>query len=191
MLLGLGLLLLVALFLAADAGPDGSRLARHYPTVLLVSGVAVTLLCLVLLQQVIRLLRQRMRGEPGARLTTRLVVFFLVLSVPPAGVVYAFGLRFLHASIDSWFELPLKTALEDALEISRQSLEVRVRRAARQATTLAADLGDLGRDEHEARLELALEEFGADELSLFVPSPEVRVTPGFPYPDSLPYTGRP
>ena len=106
MLLALGVLALVfsALYLAASAEGLGTRFAALYPWVFLGAGGAVLLLALALAiaGRLLKLRRQLRAGEPGARLSRRLLVLMLALSVPPVLLVFAFSARFVGASVDSW-----------------------------------------------------------------------------------------
>jgi nitrogen fixation/metabolism regulation signal transduction histidine kinase len=45
-------------------------------------------------------------------------------------------MKFLHQSIDSWFNVELDAAMEDALELSHASLEQRVRWNLKQSQRL-------------------------------------------------------
>ena len=50
----------------------------------------------------------------------------MVLAVVPIAVVYYFSLQYLQRGIDSWFDVQIEEALDDALELGRGALDVRL-----------------------------------------------------------------
>ena len=102
----------------------------------------------------------------GARMTSRLVVMFVVLSIVPVSVVYYFSLQFLHRGIDSWFDVRIEKGLDDALDLSRASLDVKLHDVLDMTINLAEELSS----EPAATLPLTLYDrrvrSGAAELTL-------------------------
>jgi len=172
-LLGLLALLIAALYLAASAEGLGNRYAALYPWLFLGAGAAVLVLALAVLARLLKLRGQLKRGEPGARLTRRLLVLLLVLALPPVLLVFAFSLRFVGASIDTWLRANSVEALESALELARMQLDERrsdaQQRSERVAELLLASRFDLG-----AGLEDALDSVEASQLVLFQADGRVR-----------------
>ncbi len=70
-----------------------------------------------------QLLRDFRRKAAGSRLTARLTVLFVVLALLPVSVVYFYSLQFLSRGIDSWFDVEVDRAMEDALTLSKVSLD--------------------------------------------------------------------
>ena len=68
------------------------------------------------------LIRRRLRKQPGARLTSRLTLLFVLLALIPATVLYLFSSWLIEKGVDSWFDVRIESALGDALELSRHSL---------------------------------------------------------------------
>ncbi len=62
----------------------------------------------------VRLIRQYLRHRAGARLTLRMVLMFVVISLAPVGVVYYYSFSFLQGGIDAWFDVQIDEAMEDA-----------------------------------------------------------------------------
>jgi PAS domain S-box-containing protein len=58
-------------------------------------------------------------------LSARWVRYFLVLSLPPALIVYFFSAYFLTQTVNGWFNVGVETALADSLELGRQFLDNR------------------------------------------------------------------
>ena len=89
-------------------------------------------------RDLVRQLRQR---QPGARLTLRMLLIFVALSVLPILVLYAFSINFLARGVDSWFDVRIGDALDDALELSRSALDLRMREVLNQTEKVAEEIG--------------------------------------------------
>lgn len=120
-----------------------------------------------------KLLRDYRQQVAGSRLNVRLVVMFVVLSLSPVGVVYLYSLQFLSKGIDGWFDVQVDSAMEDALALSKVSLDLHKRELLKLSESL---LGSI-EDSSKAALSLVVgdlrESSGAFEISLFSPQGEV------------------
>ncbi len=141
-MLGLFGLLLVSLYLMSDATQNSARFGQLYSWLLLLNTLGLVVLAALIGSNLYWLVTQYRRGTAGSRLTLRLVVMFVVLAVAPVTVVYFFSLQFLQRGIDSWFDVEVEQAFEDALELSRSALDERIRGVLRDAETLSEELGD-------------------------------------------------
>ncbi len=167
-------LLLSALYLAADAEGFGAANARFYPYVFVAAASALLLLAVAILRRLWRLRQQLRRGEPGARLTRRLLLLLVLLSLPPVLLVYGFGVRFVSATVDSWLRVNSAAALEDALAIGQLYLDERLADGQARVAQAAARLAVLEETELDLALEAALDASGARQLALFEPDGRVR-----------------
>ena len=95
-----------------------------------------------------------------------MVIVFVVLSVTPVTVVYYFALQFLHRGIDSWFDVRIEGALDDALVLSRTALGVRMRELLAQTVRIASDLEALPAEQAVSALDDARLLSAASELTL-------------------------
>ena len=120
-------LLLVSLTLLSDATHNSERFGQMYSMLLLINAAGLVFLAALVIVNIIGLIRQQRMNVPGARMTSRLVVMFVVLAVVPVSVVYYFSLQFLQRGIDSWFDVRIEQGLDDALNLSRAALDVRLR----------------------------------------------------------------
>ncbi|UCE88563.1 MAG: HAMP domain-containing protein [Pseudomonadota bacterium] len=120
-------LLLASLYLMSQATHNAAMFEELYSVLLGANVLALFFLVVLIVQNLHRLRAQYRDQAPGARLTARLVVMFIVMSVTPVTVVYYFSLDFLRRGIDSWFDVRVEQALGDALELSRTSLDMRMR----------------------------------------------------------------
>jgi len=104
-MLVLFVLLLVSLYLLSDATDNSEHFGQMYSLLLIVNAASLVLLGALVVANIFTLIRQRRMNAAGARMTSRLVVMFVVLSIVPVSVVYYFSLQFLHRGIDSWFDV--------------------------------------------------------------------------------------
>ena len=160
------LLLAAALLLANDAAGD-SQLGPWYPWMLGACALALVALSVMIVQRLWRLRGELRRNVPGARLNRRVLLMLIVLALPPVLIVYAFALNFLHATIDTWFNVRMERALGDALEIGRVYLDERLRTAQQTAATSAQQLADVADADLQARLDSLIDAQGALQLSIF------------------------
>ncbi|GMQ77372.1 MAG: ATP-binding protein [Gammaproteobacteria bacterium] len=165
-ILAIVLLLLVSLVLMSNATQGSARFGQLYSVLLVVNTLGLITLAGLIAWNLFTLLRQVARGQAGARLTVRMVAVFVILSVTPVLVVYYFSLQFLHRGIDSWFDVRIERALDDALELSRTALSVRMRELLRHTEVVAGDLADLPNDEIAAGLDDTRRLSGASEFTL-------------------------
>lgn len=126
------ILLLTSLYLMSAATQNSALFGRLYSLLLGINILALGLLLALIGRHLISLISRYRQRMPGSRLTVRLVIMFVILSVAPISVLYYFSLQFLHRGIDSWFDLRVEKALEDSLELGRTALDSRLRELLRQ-----------------------------------------------------------
>ncbi|HWQ93915.1 MAG TPA: ATP-binding protein [Gammaproteobacteria bacterium] len=136
------ILLFASLYLVSDITQNSEQFGRIYYLLLILNGVGLVILAVLIGIQLTRLVRQYRAGAAGSRLTVRLVIMFVVLSVAPVSMVFYFSVGFLRSGIDSWFDVRVEQALSDALDLSRAALDVRLREMLRQTELLADELAD-------------------------------------------------
>ena len=135
-------LLLASLTMMSDATHNSERFGELYSWLLLVNAMGLVVLGALVVGNIIWLISQQRKKAAGAKLTTRLVITFVVLSVVPVSIVYYFSLQFLHRGIDSWFDVRIEQALEDALDLSRTALDVRLRDVLRVTESVADEIAE-------------------------------------------------
>lgn len=168
-LLGMGLLfvlLLASLAVMGDAAQNSARFEQVFLGLLIFHALVLLVLGTLIIHQFVRLIVQFRGGVPGSRLTLHLVMGFMLVAVLPVSVVYYFSFKFLNEGVDSWFDVRVDGALEDALELSRSSLDLRVRQLALETQEIMRQLQDVS----EALVPLALNDvraqMNAQELTL-------------------------
>jgi nitrogen fixation/metabolism regulation signal transduction histidine kinase len=164
---GLCILLLISLVMLSEATQNSVRFGSLYTWLLLINAVGLLALAGLIFGNVWLLIRQHRRRQAGSRLTVRLVLVLGVVAVIPVSVVYYFSMQFLRTGIDSWFDVRVETALQDALRLSQASLDLRMRDLLKRMQGAATEL--LLVPDAAAAVELGelREQFGASEMTLF------------------------
>ncbi|MGB7931383.1 MAG: ATP-binding protein [Gammaproteobacteria bacterium] len=135
-------LLLASLTLMSDATHNSERFGELYSWLLLINAMGLVVLGALVVANIIWLISQQRKKAVGAKLTTRLVITFVVLAMVPVSIVYYFSLQFLHRGIDSWFDVRIEQALDDALDLSRTALDVRLRDVLRVTESVADEIAE-------------------------------------------------
>ena len=163
--LGLSLLFAALLFLAATVD-DVDRFGETYNWIFLLNLAGAAILLGVIIVNLLRLVREYRKRAPGSRLASRMVAIFVVLAVLPLGVVYYFSVQFISRGIDTWFDVNVEAGLEDALALSRATLESRMREHLDSTRQVADTLS--GREDRDmaGRLEIMRRSSGAMELTV-------------------------
>lgn len=174
LILGAGLLLFVfmltSLLMMSNSLQDSSHFSRFYLLLLVFNLAGLLALIILIALNLRRLIRQLRERVPGSRMTIRMVVMFCVLSVTPVLIVYYFSLDFLLRGIDNWFDLRVEQALDDSLELSRLSLDTRMRELLKKTRQIAGEFSDI----NDVSLPFEIDELrvknGAKELTLMTRS---------------------
>ena len=123
-----GILIIVILFVVALLTFIETRTIRFGAdipvsnTILMFTLININLLLLILLiflvfRNLVKLLYDRRRKVMGAKLRTRLVVAFIVLTIVPTVVLFFFSINFITTSLEFWFNVPVEQALENSLRV--------------------------------------------------------------------------
>ncbi|MDH5190339.1 MAG: ATP-binding protein [Gammaproteobacteria bacterium] len=132
--------LIVLLYLMSAATENSAQFGRMYSIMLMVAVFGLVILLGLITFNLTQLIRRYRKRVMGSRMTLRLVTMFIILSLLPVSVVYYFSLQFLHRGIDSWFDVRVDHAMEDAMELSRTALDVRMRQLLRDTKEMANEL---------------------------------------------------
>ncbi len=119
----LSLVLLAALFLLTSMAHNSEVSAEFYAALLVVNGLGILALTALIGFNLWRLYRRWQARAIGSRMTLRLVGMFALLVLVPLSVVYYFSIQFLNRGIDSWFDVRVEQAIDDALLLGRTTLE--------------------------------------------------------------------
>jgi len=107
-----------------------------------------------------------------------MVIVCILLTLVPVVLVYSFSVKFLDSNIDSWYDVEIEQALDDALQLSRESLGLQMRTLQRVTIEVSENL--IGVSDEEAVL--VLNEFGmnveASEMTLIGPDNRIIASTG-------------
>jgi len=160
-------LIMLSLQLMSTATQESSELSDIYSWLLLGNSLGSIVLFILIGINVYSLARELKKREAGSKLTTRMVSLFVLLSIAPVAIVFYFSVQFLNQGIDSWSNVEIDRAMEDALELSQVSLDQRMRLHLKQARQLARDV--TGKSQTLIAIEMgdSRERVGATEIALF------------------------
>ncbi|MCU7795883.1 MAG: HAMP domain-containing protein, partial [Candidatus Thiodiazotropha sp. (ex Myrtea spinifera)] len=163
------ILLLVTLHLMSSAVQNSAELSRYFVPLLVINLAGMVILIGMITYNSVRLIRQYLRQSAGSRLTLRMLLIFIVISLTPVGVVYYYSFSFLQGGIDSWFDVQIDQAMEDARELGQASLDLNKRLWLKYTEQQLLSITDAS----ESALSLSIAELrqqsGALELSLSDP----------------------
>ena len=159
-------LVLLSLQLMSSATQESSELSAMYSWLLLMNVLGSIVLLILVGANIFALTKQLKKREAGSKLTTRMVTLFVLLALAPAAIVFYFSMQFLHQGIDSWFNVEIDRAMEDALELSQASLDQRMRWHTKQTEQLAEKLTQ-SHESVSVELENLRNLAGASEMTLF------------------------
>jgi nitrogen fixation/metabolism regulation signal transduction histidine kinase len=99
--------------------------------------VAFVVFTFILLRSLLRLRRERHARQPGSRIQTRLLVYFIGLSLLPITAMAAFSYLFLNRSVEKWMGRLPENVVERVRDQQREILAAQNQRL-RETTTLVA-----------------------------------------------------
>jgi len=162
----LSLLLLSALHLMSNAIQHASEMSQFFVPLLVFTVGGLVVLAGLITFNLIRLFLDYRRQAAGSRLTARMVLVFVLVTLTPVSVVYYYSMLFLNRGIDSWFTVEIDTAMERSVDLSKASLDLHKRRFLHDATQILIAI----QDSSQAALAISLGELrsasGAAELLL-------------------------
>lgn len=169
----LAIFLLASLFLLSQAAQQSDRFANYYSILLVLDVVGIILVLIVVIANIVHLLQELRSETVGAGLTLRLIVAFLALSVLPLSVVYYVSVEFLNRGIDSWFDVRIEQALNDALLLGRTSLEAARQDMEADLATVSSVIQSSADPRSFSQIANLREQYGFQELTLFASSGHV------------------
>ena len=159
--------LFVALVLMSDAVENSEELSRAFVPLLFMVLAGLLALAVLVVVNVVKLVRRYRQQAAGSRLTVRIVVLFVLISLLPVGVVYYFSLGFLLRGIDSWFDVEIDRAMQDALALNQASLDLNQRVLGKYTEQLLAGIEDRSSTALALTLNSLRDQAGAEELTVY------------------------
>lgn len=124
-LLILSALLIVILSMMSQSLESVSQYSNNFIWLLSAGGICFVLLIFFVGHYLTRLIRSYRKGYIGSRLNVRMMLFFLGISLLPLMILLFFSITMVFKGIDSWFDTSLDKGFDDALALSRSSLDIR------------------------------------------------------------------
>ncbi len=134
--------MLASLWLLSAATENSAQFGRMHVALVVINVLGLIVLTGLIGIDLVRLVRQYRRAATGSRFTARLVGIFVVMSVVPVLIVFYFSQGFIQRGIDSWFDVRIERAMDNALRLSQSSIDVRMRNDLKQVREMAATLVD-------------------------------------------------
>jgi nitrogen fixation/metabolism regulation signal transduction histidine kinase len=132
--------LIGALLMSSAALQSSARFGYLYSPLLVLLAIGLVILVTLLAINLRQLVFQVRHRRAGSRLTVRILALSVLLAVIPVLLVFFFSLEFLNRRLDSWFDVNIEQAMQDALELSRSSLDMQMRDALQQTEHMRDNL---------------------------------------------------
>ncbi|HEV8333990.1 MAG TPA: ATP-binding protein [Steroidobacteraceae bacterium] len=162
-LIGSGLWV-AALLIMAQTVQQSAHFSDLHPFIVGVNVAGLLVLLILIGGRLVQLVRDWRKRVVGSRLEARMVWMSATLAMAPLLLVFYFSVVFLNRGIDSWFHVEIREGLEDALNLSRAALDLRMREYMTRTREIANDLAQ--RDDPIAVLDDARQKSEAIELTL-------------------------
>lgn len=159
-------LVLVSLHLMSGALQNTEELSRLFIPLLIASILGLFAMVLLVGVNIYQLAVRYRRQASGSRLTLRMVAIFAVLSLVPVTIVYYYSQQFLMRGIDSWFDVQIDQAMEDALHLGQAALDLHKREKLKTTYLIMSELRDTSLVGLSMSMEAIRDQVGATELVL-------------------------
>ncbi|MEH6456910.1 MAG: ATP-binding protein [Cocleimonas sp.] len=127
----------------------------------------LVILSSLIIYNVLKALKHLRSKRAGSRFTLRLMYAFSLLTVLPVLVVSYFSMNFIGDRIDNWFDVKIEGALDDSLELARNSLEVRMRQHLFNLERVGNALSRVDQLDYSSFIDQQTKTLGAYEIVLF------------------------
>ncbi len=172
------IVLIASLWVLGTIALQLDRFGQYYHWLLLGNGLALCFIAVLIIMNGWRLVREFRQRIAGSRLTVKLVIVSVLLALVPVTLVYGFSIRFLRANINSYFDLEIEQALDDALELSRESLGLQMRTLQRDTVKVAQQLVGVSEAVAVVALNTLSAETEASEMTLVGPDNRIVASTG-------------
>ncbi len=84
-----------------------------------INVILLLLLLFLTMRNLVKLLFERKKKIMGARIRTKLVLAFIILSLLPTIILFFVSVQFISTSIEYWYNLPVERSLRTSLEVAQ------------------------------------------------------------------------
>jgi two-component system, NtrC family, nitrogen regulation sensor histidine kinase NtrY len=102
-----------------------------------INFMAFIVLLMALIRNIIKLRQEGLERKLGGRFKTRLVKFFIILSILPVTILFVATTGWIGRAMDKWFEQPVQKIRDEANNIESRYVEREVKNLTNLAFTLA------------------------------------------------------
>jgi nitrogen fixation/metabolism regulation signal transduction histidine kinase len=166
-LIGSGLWV-AALLIMAQTVQQSAHFSDLHPFIVGVNVAGLLVLLILIGGRVVQLIRDWRKRVVGSRLEARMVWMSATLAMAPLLLVFYFSVVFLNRGIDSWFHVEIREGLEDALNLSRAALDLRMNEYMQRTREIASEIAS--RNDGVALLDDARRKSEAIEMTLLGPN---------------------
>ena len=134
------LLTAISLFLSINALMESSKISQYNDLLFLSNFSCVAILIGLIFKEMRDLIKKAKKRVAGSRITLKIVLTFIVLSILPLATIYAFSIYFINKSIESWFKVEISNSLENSVALSRESLDLNLKKLLRDTKLMVSEL---------------------------------------------------
>jgi len=171
-------ILIASLYVLGTMALRLDRFSQYYGYLLVANGLALLFIGTLIVLNGWRLSQEWRAQVAGSRLTVKFVILSVVLALVPVLLVYSFSVRFLRANINSYFDIEIEQALDDALELSRESLGLQMRTLQRDTLNVADQLVGVSENMAVVELNSLSANSEASEMTLIGPNNRIIASTG-------------
>ena len=84
-----------------------------------INVILLLLLLFLTVRNLVKLLFERRKSIMGAKLRSKLVLAFVILSLLPTIILFFVSVQFISLSIEYWFNLPIEQSLKNSVEVGQ------------------------------------------------------------------------
>ena len=150
-----GLIFVVAVYVAALFVLPNSRLALGTVSLQAITALNITLILVMLFvfgRNVIKLYVERRRQKPGSQFSTRVVVTYIGMALIPAVLLFFVASGLIRTAVNTWFSTDTQQIVQRAREVSEEAQREQGRELQRFAVGIADEIsfGRIGTAERVA-----------------------------------------
>lgn len=142
----------IMLYLLSIATGNASKLEDYYWWIFGFNTLLLVALAAVVIKQFLRLRKRVKQRMFGAKLTQKLVLMFALVALVPGVLIFSISAQFLTGSIESWFDVPVASALDEGLSLGRDALDFASQEVTRKSQVVLDEIRGMPDDQLTAKL---------------------------------------
>lgn len=135
--------LMLSLTIMSQILQNASEFADVYSALLFSSWLGIAVLLLLFFRTLWSLYKKLRKKIPGTKITIRLTLLASLLMGIPAITIFAFSVNFIQQGINQWFDVKTETALQNASELVRYTLDNKTRDSLNLTLAITKNQADL------------------------------------------------